>query len=218
MKMAFRSSRQRGVVLVTSLLILVVMLIAAVALVRSFDTSLSTAGNLAFKRDVAQQSERVAQDVIAEFRAGGWLADRANRGVNSPARNYSASVLESNAQGIPLALLEAALPPAVGTVADITTANGVVLRYTVDRQCTQAGDENALGTTFCTTADDDPNPGGSSSQWLRAEQGSAVAAGGAGAGLAGAQPQPVVYRISVRATGPRGTQSFFQTTFACCDN
>lgn len=210
-------SRQRGVVLVTSLLILVVILIGAVALVRSFDVSLTNAGNIAFKRDLAQQSELVAQDIIGFFRAGGALNPRAIRSNHSAARNYSAVVLASNPQGIPLALLQGD-PNFTPGVAEVDVGRGIRLQYVVDRQCSNVGDESALGPTICTFATDFDLPGGSSSIWLRAEQGSGVAAGGAGAGIAGAVPLPVMYRLSVRATGPRNTQSFFQTTFSCCDN
>ena len=49
--------RQRGVVLLFSLIALVIMLIVAVALVRSFNNSLFTAGNIGFKRDMQNQSE-----------------------------------------------------------------------------------------------------------------------------------------------------------------
>lgn len=216
--------KQRGVVLITTLLILLVMLIGAVALVRSFDTSLVTAGNLSFKRDLAQQSELAMENILRDFRTAGPLATRAQRGVTSDARNYSAVVLPSNAQGIPRLLLsDQANPnePLLGFTAaagDIDAGRGVTLRYVVDRQCSEVGDDSTLGPERCTLVDGGRLPGGSSSQWQRAEQNSAVAAGGAGAGLAGAAPQYVVYRISVRATGPRGTQSFFQSTFGCCDD
>ena len=52
-----RRAAQRGVVLLYSLIALVIMLIAAIALVRSFQTSLFNAGNLGFKRDMRNQSE-----------------------------------------------------------------------------------------------------------------------------------------------------------------
>lgn len=209
---------ERGVVLVTTLLILLVMMIGAVALVRSFDTSLVTAGNLSFKRDLAQQSELAVENILRDFRTAGPLAARATRGANDLARNYSASVLASNAQGIPTALLTDTLPAGVGTATDINVGRGITLRYVVDRQCSDVGDDSLLGPELCTLVDGGRQPGGSSSQWQRAEQSSGVAAGGAGAGLAGAAPQYVVYRISIRATGPRGTQSFFQTTYGCCDD
>lgn len=218
MRHQYRQPRQRGVILITSMIILVVMLIAAVALVRSFDVSLTTSGNLAFKRDLAQQSEQATQTILAHFRPGGALDTRAARAANSAARNYSAVVLPNNAQGIPEALLANALPAGVGTAADIDAGRGITLRYVVDRLCSEPGDDTALGPDRCTLADSSLLPGGSSSQWLRAERGSGVAAGGAGAGLGGAVAQPIVYRLSIRATGPRGTQSFFQTTFSCCDD
>jgi len=213
-----KSRTERGVVLVTTLLILLVMLIGAVALVRSFDTSLVTAGNLSFKRDLAQQSELAVENILRDFRAAGPLATRTTRGASDLTRNYSASVLPSNAQGIPMALLTDNLSSAVGTATDINVGRGITLRYVVDRQCSELGDDSLLGPERCTLVEGGRQPGGSSSQWQRAEQSSGVAAGGAGAGLAGAAPQYVVYRISIRATGPRGTQSFFQTTYGCCDD
>ena len=213
-----RQHRQRGVVLIASLIILAVMLIAAVALVRSFDVSLTTAGNLAFKRDLAQQSEQATQNILALFRPGGVLDSRANRAASDITRNYSAVVLPNNPQGIPVALLAATLPAGVGTAPDIDAGRGITLRYVVDRLCSEPGDDTALGPDRCTLSDSTLLPGGSSSQWMRAETGSGVAAGGAGAGLGGAVAQPVVYRLSIRASGPRGTQSFFQTTFSCCDD
>ena len=112
---------QRGVVLITTLLILVVMLIGAVALVRSFDTSMVTAGNLSFKRDLAQQSELAVETILRDFRTAGPLATRALRGADDQARNYSARVLAANAQGIPLALLS---DPATPSVAEALEEEG----------------------------------------------------------------------------------------------
>ncbi len=219
MSTVLRHRTQRGVVLLTSLLILVVMLIAAAALMRSFDTSLSTAGNLAFKRDLAQQSEQAAQTILALFRPGGPLAAAADRDASIPARNYSAVVLPSNAQGIPQVLLQATLPTSIGTdTLDIDAGQGITLRYVVYRLCSDIGEDATLGADRCTLADSTVLPGGSSSDWQRAEFSSGVAAGGAGAGLGGAVTQPVIYRLTVRATGPRNTQSFYQTTFSCCDS
>jgi hypothetical protein len=211
---------QRGTVLLFSLIILVVMLISSVALVRSFDTTLNTAGNLAFKRDLAQQSEEATQTILTQFRAGGLLVTATARANNMIAQNYSATVLPSNAQGIPLALLGDAAFAAVGTAStDIKDDDRkIALRYVVDRLCTSTGEDAALGSDDCTVAEEVVLAGGSQSNWQRAETGSGVAAGGSGAGLAGAVALPVVYRLSIRATGPRNTQSFFQTTFSCCDN
>ena len=217
----------RGVVLITTLLILVVMLIGAVALVRSFDTSMVTAGNLSFKRDLAQQSELAVETILRDFRTAGPLATRALRGADDQARNYSARVLAANAQGIPLALLSDPATPTltdpqtslvIGTASEIAVGRGIRLRYVVDRQCSEPGDDSTLGAERCTLVEGGAPRGGSYSQSQRAEQRSAVATGGSGAGLAGAAPQYVVYRVSIRAFGPRGTESFFQTTYGCCDD
>jgi Tfp pilus assembly protein PilX len=216
-----RRQSSRGVVLLTTMLILVVVLLGAVALVRSFDTSLTMAGNLSFKRDLAQQSELAAETILSQFRSGGPMETRATRQISNAGVGYSAAVQPNNLMGFPQILLansdpNAAWPAGVGT---IDAGRGVKLAYVVDRLCSEPGDEQVLGSDKCVTAGDGgPPTGGSSSLWRRAEQGSSVAAGGAGAGLAGAVTQTIVYRISIRAFGPRGTESFFQTTYGCCDN
>ena len=214
-----RRQSSRGVVLLTTMLILVVVLLGAVALVRSFDTSLTTAGNLSFKRDLAQQSERAADTILSQFRTGGPMETRATRQASNAGIAYSAAVLPNNLMGFPAILLtfgkEDPRPAGVGS---IDAGRDVKLAYVVDRLCSEVGDEQVLGADKCVVAEPPPARGGSSSLWRRAEQSSSVAAGGAGAGLAGAAAQTIVYRISIRAFGPRGTESFFQTTYACCDN
>ena len=53
--------RQAGVVMIITLIALVALLAASIALVRSFDSSMLQAGGLAFKRDLVNQGERVGQ-------------------------------------------------------------------------------------------------------------------------------------------------------------
>src|SRR5262245_45873007 len=98
------SNRQRGVVLLYTLIALVIMLISAVALVRSFNTSLFNAGNMAFKRDLFNQGERARQSAFASLN-GPLAAAVDSLYKHAPAEHYSATMLQSNAQGIPLALL-----------------------------------------------------------------------------------------------------------------
>ena len=202
---------QRGAVLIISLIVLVVMLISAAALMRSFDISLTTAGNLAFKRDLAQQSEQAAETILARFRAGGALTGAAAREANDPTLNYSATVLPSNPQGIPNTLLADDDTFAdTWTGADIDAGQEIRLRYVVDRMCATAGTGSETPDN-CSVADASLQPGGSASEWQRAERASV-------GGARGAVAQPVVYRLTIRATGPRNTQSFFQSTFSCCDS
>ena len=226
-----RRRTARGAVLLFTLIALTVMLIGAVALIRSFNTSLTNAGNLAFKRDLQNQAERIVPAVLALVQTGD-LSTATARASHSTAHNYSASILPSNEQGIPNALLDATAFAAVGTAANdvnVTAggvAQGVTIRYLIDRQCRSTGDEALLGADSCLVAIDSGAPaGGSSSLTERAEfsaPGAAAAASAAGAtaaaspsgaaGAGGVAPQ-MVYRLSIRITGPRATQAFFQTTF-----
>ncbi len=67
-------ARERGVVLLFCLIILVVLLAGGVAVMRSMDTSLVGAGNLAFKRDLVNQGELAIAKAMREFQASGALA------------------------------------------------------------------------------------------------------------------------------------------------
>ena len=96
--------RQRGVVLLFSLIALVIMLIVAVALVRSFNSSLFSAGNIGFKRDMQNQSELAVTRVLTALKTGG-LATPALRGATDASKNYSATMLATNAEGVPDALV-----------------------------------------------------------------------------------------------------------------
>lgn len=199
--------RQRGAVLLFAMIALVILLIGTVALMRSMNTSLFTAGNFGFKRDLTNQSERAINTVLTAVQAGGALVSEASRQNNSTANNYSATVLPVNAQGVPNALLTDAAFALVGVAGnDITLADmGVTVRYVVDRLCVAAGPANPDG---CTLAGDVLPAGSSASELLRAED-----AGGAAPAIASPVAQQVVYRVSISVTGPRRTQSFFQTTF-----
>ena len=209
-RLPFRSaSRQRGVVLLFSLIALVVLLIAAVALMRSFNTSLFMSGNVAFKRDLQNQGERAMDSVLTEFRTGA-LNTAGARAANLLAKNYSAIMLPSNAQGIPTALQSDSAFAAVGTTAnDISvTTQQVTIRYVVDRMCSTAGDETTLTSAVCMQADNTVPTGGSASNLQGADRGPLMA------GVKSAVPQAIVYRLTVRVSGPRDTRSFFQSTFS----
>jgi hypothetical protein len=196
------------VVLLFALIALVVMLIAAVALVRSFHTSLFTAGNIAFKRDLQNQGERASQVALTAFRSGGGLSTATLRATNVPGSNYSATKLDTNAQGVPdvLALSDSAFAAAY-SVPDLKSDDqSVTIRYVIDRLCATTGDEIILGSGGCMLADDPTPPGNSSAN----QKGPEKSIGG----KKGATVQSALYRLSVRVTGPRNTQSFFQSTFA----
>ena len=189
--------KQSGVVLFVAMIALVVLMIAAVALIRSTDTAQAIAGNLAVKRDLTHESELAVQVALAKFASGGPLAGEAARTADlalSGGGNYFASVQASNPMGIPFALMQASASS--GEAAGYNT--GVTYRYMIDRMCPAAGlplncitGRPAATNNFIN--DVDPSAG-------------------AGTGL-GKRTFGSVYRISIRVTDSRSTQSYFQTTF-----
>ncbi|WP_140629050.1 pilus assembly PilX family protein [Methylibium rhizosphaerae] len=183
---------QAGVALIIVLIALTILLISAVALVRSLDTSMLQAGNLAFKRDLKNEAERGVQ-VAVKLLSTGELAAESARNSDARTHNYSASRLPSSDQGIPMVLLDDALFDTAGMrAADISDEDtGVTVRYVIDRQCLGAGD---MSTTACATVSGKSDEA-HDSRFRQVK----------------AQVRPV-YRISVRAVGPRNTQVFIQTT------
>ena len=194
------AARQRGVVLLFSLIALVVMLIAAVAMIRSFHTSLFMAGNIGFKRDMRNQSELAASTALAYFRD-------ATKNANTQ-WNYSARILSTDAQGIPDALQDANFATYGVPSNDIQSADGsVAIRYVIDRLCATTGDETTLGASSCVLASN-PTPAGGGVLNLKSSDKAPLCPT-----CTSAAPQGVIYRLSVRVIGPRKTMSFFQSTF-----
>src|SRR5580692_4912409 len=97
-------SRERGVVLIFTLIILLILMISAVALVRSMHTSLFSAGNMSFRRDLVNQGEQAVSNVMTAFKTGAFSTSASTQADNA-ALNYSSTALATNAQGVPNALL-----------------------------------------------------------------------------------------------------------------
>jgi type IV pilus assembly protein PilX len=186
--------RQRGVVLIFALLVLLILAIGAVAVLRSVNNSLSSAGNLAFHRDLVNQAEVAVANVMTAFKTNALPLGGVTT-VSLPAANYSAQVLVNNAQGVPTALLDDTVFATVGIAGnDIVGATpDVKIRYVIDRLCDAAG---GASSPHCVQSSPLP-PGGSTPNVI--------------GGLL--PPSATVYRVSVRVSGPRLTQAFLQTTF-----
>ncbi len=191
--------------LLFALIAVVIMMIAAVALIRSYNASLFMAGNIGFKRDMQTESELAVADALTAFRSGGALYARSARSNDIPSANYSASVLPVNNQGVPTALQSPLGIPDKATDTS-TLRTGIKYRYVIDRLCNQSGDESTLGPNSCVVSSGQAPTGTSESQILGAGQKALCST------CASAQPQSVVYRVSVRVEGPRNTVSFFQST------
>lgn len=200
---------QRGIVLVFALITLVIMLIGAVAISRSMNSSQFGIGNIGFKRDMTNQAERAVQAALNAVNTGGVLNNLTTRDSNVPAANYSAVLLPSNPQGIPLALLgsDTAFSAVGSTANDLTPdpANQITIRYIVDRMATSTG---ACTPATCTMLNDTVY-GGASTELISAQNNSSAANS---TNPSAVTPQ-AIYRVSVRVMGPRKTLSFYQSTF-----
>jgi hypothetical protein len=200
-----RRRREGGAIMLITLVTLVLLLLATMALVRSMDVSLVMSGNLAFKRDLVNQGERGMFQAIRKFtETGGSLNSMASRIATSKNDNYSAVKLADNPQGVPLALMNDTTFNSVGKSSnDISPSGGmqITVRYLIDRLCSAEGD---FASDKCVYNKGFASDGGGSE-------------GGRGYGPGPKISKGVGYlcRISVRATGPRNTQTFMQTMFAC---
>jgi type IV pilus assembly protein PilX len=183
----------------------VILLIGAVAMVRSMNTSLFTAGNYGFKRDLTNQGERAMAQIITVCTTGG-LSTKPSRLVTTPASNYSSVLLANNEKGIPTALLATDSNFTAGVAGnDIVIADrGVTIRYLIDRLCLTNA---AVDATNCTLGVEGAD--GVNSQELRQGRGDGQSINGQ---ESSSLIQPV-YRVTMRVTGPRRTQAFFQSTF-----
>ena len=217
------AARQRGVVLLFSLVALVVLLIAAVALMRSFNTSMFMSGNIAFKRDLQNQGERAIEKALTSFRPLGALAGDTARSNNLQTSNYSAVMLPANAQGVPNALVlkDSDFWANWGVPAnDITPLNepslanqGVSVRYIIDRMSSATGSCGTLGPNVCLLAGNKAPAGGSASNLQNATRTLPVPVAAGASAPKAVITGTAVYRLTVRVIGPRDTQAFFQSTF-----
>jgi Tfp pilus assembly protein PilX len=197
-RLAYRAPRrERGVILFISLIVLVAMSLAGIALMRSVDTNVMIAGNLAFRQGATFAADRGIED------AKTWLA--ANAGGTTLFNDQPVPYYWANWQsGVDLV--------GIGSAADDynwNNANNLGLdagsnevRYVIHRLCTTAGDPSGAGTS-CVKASVAAGAG-SSGGGTRGVVGYGTAA------LPGISN--TYYRVTVRVTGPRNTVSYVQAT------
>lgn len=187
-----RHTRESGAVLILTLICLVLLMIAAVALSRSSINTLLQAGNFSFKRDLMNQAERGMAAAVYQLSSGA-LASSATRENNLLTYNYSASQLTTNDQGIPKVLLnDSTYATAQMTWSDIEDSSaGIKIRTVIDRQCSSVG---AYSSSACVTYASDPAYALSGTARLQRIKSSTLP----------------TYRITVRVTGPRDTEFYAQ--------
>jgi type IV pilus assembly protein PilX len=191
-----RHTRQRGIVLFISLIALVVMSLAAVALLRSVDTNTIIAGNLAFRQAATTSSDAGVEAALTRL-------DTISTGspnldpmvdISHPFNTTTASTgYYSNAD--PAINLSADATWTSGSALVVTDSSGNTVRYLIQRMCRTA--DQLLSEANCLLSDADTK---TSSQRVRG----ASDAGGR------APSSPPLYRITVRTTGPKNTTSYIQ--------
>lgn len=187
-------AKQRGVVLMIALIMLVAMTLAGIALVRSTDTTNIIAGNLAFKQSATSSGDRGTEAAI------NWLTLN-NSGTtlhnNDFANGYAASRAIASGQTWN-AFWTSTLTGQAKQVGTTEDAAGNSVWYAIERLCNATGDPVSTGVD-CSV----PQSAGSS----------AASSKGAGV-IALLYNSQIYYRITSRILGPRNTVSYIQTVVA----
>lgn len=198
-----KPSRSAGAVLAIVLVVLVVMMLGGVALLRSVDTSALLSGNLAFKRDTVNRSTIGLNEAFKVMKSAnfstyadsnaGCAAGACTDAAKWFAMNYSPRLLETDANGIPVIMADAATFDAkFSTIKPVDSVlgkkDGSLIRFLIERMCTDFGPSNE---NVCAVSD-------------RVQVG-----GDTRNSPIGAVSLPL-YRITVRSDGPRNTQTYAQ--------
>lgn len=192
--MTSRNSRtpaaESGVALPIALIVLVVMILAAVSLVRSVDTTTLVAGNLTFKQRATHAGdEGIRQGFL-------WLR---NAAANDPASLNSTSTASgyySTQHADDPNWNPAANWPA-GAVTLPTDAGGNTVSYVIHRLCTLPGLAYNAPNQQCATYSGTSSAASGGSQSVDAPEFVGVVY--------------VYYRVTARVEGPRNTVSFVQS-------
>lgn len=190
-----RFKRARGIVLFIALGAIVVMTLAAVALIRSYSTANTISGNLAF-----QQATTAAADVGVELAFNAMPAILGASLEQNVANQYFALQQAVDANGIPATITWANVPCRDATAAAqpvVSCADESLYRvqYVIDRQCTGTLPVTDISRNCLVEA---PKSEGSRS---------------AGQTVFSAATR-VMYRVTVRVLGPRGTTGLIQAVMA----
>lgn len=192
-----RLRRQRGVILVITLIVLVAMTLAGISMMRTVDTSSIIAGNLAFKQSATTSGDAGVEAAIV------WLG--ANSGTleqDSEANGYYATSQDS------LDLTGNKTPDEASDNLDWTSAEAVttlpmdaagnVVAYIVHRICDNTG---PLDSKTCAVEQSAQggNSQGAGRQMLTYQAGSWSSVANRG-----------FYRITARISGPRNNTSYVQ--------
>lgn len=193
------AKRQRGVVLFIALIALVAMTLAGIALMRSVDTANVIAGNFAFK-----ESTLHATDQAIEFAITALPGVIGTTGATASANQYLPVQSAVDSQGVPTGVDWSA----IASQHDNSTGNDV--QYVIERMCDMVPAVAASGVipAVAAHAPDQTNRNEVTDYCITAPQCSpGVSINTPPFCVAG----DINYRVTTRATGPRGTISVVQS-------
>jgi type IV pilus assembly protein PilX len=186
---------QKGVVLFFALIALVAMSLAAAALVRSVDSGVLVAGNLAFKQSAILSAETGISKAYKYITENSAILNTQNAGgyyaAFNDALNLTANATWSAANSI-------------GVDKDIYDLSGNETRYIVQRMCREANVTKTEKAQKCLVGTGDAAAG---SKGGKSEGGGA---GGGGYDFETGGDDAIVYRVTVRVAGPKNTFSYLQ--------
>jgi len=191
-------SRERGVVLVIALIVLVAMTLVAIGTLRSVDTGNVVAGNLAFKQSTLNGTD---QAVEAAYR---YLATNLS-GINLQNDNATSGYYSSTPAQEPNWTDSAVWAGAVCMNSCAADANGNTGYYYIHRVCTEAN-----------TPYNGNGPSGNANQCHMTLPSGGATTGGSmrvGADVYQGNPQ-LYYRITAKVIGPRNSVSIVQAVIA----
>lgn len=195
--------KERGIVLLITLIALVAMTLASIGMVRSVDTSVLAVGNMAFRQAAEAPVDWAVEDAMQTIQA------MAPTDPNNPSGTGYFANIQASTNGIPNQLL---MPGAPTGVFNQTDAAGNTLYYMIERMCRQAGVPVAGDCIPALLAGEEDggegvlkpirNTAGEHSTWYEysSPDGSGVG-GGSGS---------YVYRVTVRVDGPNSTRAYAQ--------
>jgi Tfp pilus assembly protein PilX len=187
---------QRGVILFVALIVLVAMTLTGIALIRSVDTNVLVAGNLAFRQGATSAADWGIEAARTYLKTT-IGANKAALDNDNPAAAYYAT-WQSGLDLVGTTTTPFSWSGAAQLVGTDTGGNEV--RYVVHRMCEASGATSAAGAN-CVKAS-----GGGGTTGTEGSTKGTVSYGT----LALPASTVVYYRVTVRVLGPRNTLSYVQ--------
>jgi type IV pilus assembly protein PilX len=195
-------ARQHGVVLFVALIVMVALSLAAIALIRSVDTTTTVIGNLAFRQASILPANMAVEEAAAALFQDADVAGAIripNRDSDLLAENYFAFWQNSDdARGVPAQLQKRTAFTQTKMLVDASLSGAQTeVRYVIERMCLPLV-PTPPGPTF--------GPTNANCDLLPPQGPFGTTVGDSSLAL----PSVPYYRVTIRVDGPQNTASFVQ--------